>query len=229
MKKIFVFTLFILGFILLTTSCQKEPLARFNYPTSVNAGEQIDFYNLSTDAHSYLWNFGDGKTSTEKNPKHIYTTSGRKAVTLTAFSKNEKKNGSITGYINVINTTRLKLTVYHKGTTNPVKDCEITLFGSQNDWDNYKNELGYGFTDARGEIIFTNAQPKVYYIDAYKESGLITYTNWDLAYITPKLTENITNSFIVYVEPQIIWKAETSKTVYKIHSVEKNMNNRLLK
>ena len=41
------------------------------------------FSNLSSvDAESYLWKFGDGKTSTEKNPLHIYDESGTYQVML---------------------------------------------------------------------------------------------------------------------------------------------------
>ncbi len=42
------------------------------------------FTNTSTDASSYLWNFGDALTSTLDNPTHIYTAGGVYTVTLTA-------------------------------------------------------------------------------------------------------------------------------------------------
>ena len=32
---------------------------------------------------SYLWNFGDGNTSTEANPVHSYTAQGSYQITLT--------------------------------------------------------------------------------------------------------------------------------------------------
>jgi len=35
------------------------------------------------DTHSYLWDFGDGTTSTSENPSHSYTTAGARTVTLT--------------------------------------------------------------------------------------------------------------------------------------------------
>src|SRR5690606_40329721 len=36
-----------------------------------------------TNIVSYLWDFGDGQTSTEQNPEHIYTSVGEFAVRLT--------------------------------------------------------------------------------------------------------------------------------------------------
>ena len=44
----------------------------------------IDFINLSQNATSYLWDFGDGNTSTEENPQHVYTGAGTFMVSLTA-------------------------------------------------------------------------------------------------------------------------------------------------
>ena len=46
---------------------------------------RVKFTNLSSgNSVSYLWNFGDGTTSTEKNPLHVYAKSGYYTVTLTA-------------------------------------------------------------------------------------------------------------------------------------------------
>jgi len=44
----------------------------------------VQFYDLSTNATSWSWDFGDGATSTEKDPIHIYTTGGTFTVKLTA-------------------------------------------------------------------------------------------------------------------------------------------------
>lgn len=45
------------------------------------------FRNLSSEsATSYLWNFGDGTTSTDKNPLHIYTSGGNYNVQLKVFN-----------------------------------------------------------------------------------------------------------------------------------------------
>lgn len=47
-------------------------------------GYDVTFENLSEDAVSYSWNFGDGYTSTEENPSHTYDLEGEYTVTLTA-------------------------------------------------------------------------------------------------------------------------------------------------
>ncbi len=43
----------------------------------------VDFTSMSVAATSYAWDFGDGNTSTEINPTHIYTSSGNFEVCLT--------------------------------------------------------------------------------------------------------------------------------------------------
>ena len=44
----------------------------------------VQFYDLSTNATSWAWDFGDGGTSTEQDPILIYTTGGTFTVKLTA-------------------------------------------------------------------------------------------------------------------------------------------------
>ena len=62
-------------------SIRPNPTA--NFTTSVNAS-LVQCTNTSSSATEYLWNFGDGSTSTEPNPTHNYTSTGNKTITLTA-------------------------------------------------------------------------------------------------------------------------------------------------
>ncbi|RLA22366.1 MAG: hypothetical protein DRQ62_08060 [Gammaproteobacteria bacterium] len=45
--------------------------------------KQVAFTALTHNADSWLWDFGDGETSTEKNPVHVYADGGYYTVTLT--------------------------------------------------------------------------------------------------------------------------------------------------
>jgi len=63
------------------------PTAEFSYvPSSPNDLDNISFYDNSIDADgsvvSYSWDFGDGNTSTEKNPSHTYADNGIYTVKL---------------------------------------------------------------------------------------------------------------------------------------------------
>lgn len=58
-------------------------LATANF-TSTQNGLTATFTNTSSNAGTYLWDFGDGMTSTETNPVHTYATPGAYIVTLSA-------------------------------------------------------------------------------------------------------------------------------------------------
>lgn len=69
---------------------------------------RVKFSNLSSDrAVSYLWDFGDGTTSTETNPLHIYATSGYYDVTLTARGQTGTDMAMMTVLINDESTWRV--------------------------------------------------------------------------------------------------------------------------
>ncbi|RMG60107.1 MAG: PKD domain-containing protein [Bacteroidetes bacterium] len=54
--------------------------------TMVLSSNGITFANRSEGADSYLWDFGDGNVSTERNPTHIYADTGTYFVTLIAYN-----------------------------------------------------------------------------------------------------------------------------------------------
>jgi PKD repeat protein len=53
----------------------------------VNDTVTISFTNNSSNATSYMWNFGDGEQTTAVNPSHTYTGPGTYTVTLTAYNQ----------------------------------------------------------------------------------------------------------------------------------------------
>ncbi|MEI6765780.1 MAG: M14 family zinc carboxypeptidase [Bacteroidota bacterium] len=70
----------------------------------------VNFTNLSSsNSSSYLWKFGDGSTSTQNNPTHIYTSDGTYTVVLIASNCIGIDSIVNTSYINValISTTNL--------------------------------------------------------------------------------------------------------------------------
>ncbi|KXK42721.1 MAG: PKD domain-containing protein [Bacteroidetes bacterium OLB11] len=62
-----------------------QPFADFSWkPDPPEPNTPNTFKNLSTGATDYLWDFGDGNTSTDKDPIHIYEKDGTYTVCLTA-------------------------------------------------------------------------------------------------------------------------------------------------
>ena len=54
----------------------------------------VDFYGLSTDAISWLWDFGDGGTSVLQDPSHVYQSADLYTVTLTVVNLNNCSNSA---------------------------------------------------------------------------------------------------------------------------------------
>ena len=90
-------------------AAEKTPTAMFTHSAN---GMTIAFTNTSTNAQTYLWDFGDGKTSTEVNPKHTYTSYGTYKIVLTA--KNITKTNSYTLYISIKDTSTPKASFSYK-------------------------------------------------------------------------------------------------------------------
>jgi PKD repeat protein len=62
------------------------PTASFSIVNNgVTAGTPVSFTNQSTGASSYLWDLGDGSTSTAVNPSHVYSAAGTYTVKLRAM------------------------------------------------------------------------------------------------------------------------------------------------
>ncbi len=56
-----------------------------SYSDSLWAPANIEFQNYSKHATSYLWEFGDGSTSIEKDPTHVYQSQGNYTCLLNAI------------------------------------------------------------------------------------------------------------------------------------------------
>ncbi|MHC1708496.1 MAG: PKD domain-containing protein [Bacteroidales bacterium] len=80
--------------------------------TTPCSNSAVLFTDQSTGgANSWLWDFGDGGTSTAQNPTHIYTTSGLFSVTLT-INKGLASNFLVkTNYINVQPQTPVSVSI----------------------------------------------------------------------------------------------------------------------
>ena len=106
MKKLIQYSIAIFSIAITFSSCQKEPEACFTpSSSSVETGASISFLNCTDNGDSYLWNFGDNSTSTSETPTHIFNSPGIYLVSLTAYSKNEKKKSNISKTITVTSPT----------------------------------------------------------------------------------------------------------------------------
>lgn len=78
------------------------PTANFTADVTTTCTGAVKFTDLTTGGvNSWLWNFGDGTTSTEQHPVHNYLTNGTYTVTLKSTNAFGDNTATKTNYINI--------------------------------------------------------------------------------------------------------------------------------
>lgn len=130
-------------------------------------GATVEFTNTSTNAFAYVWNFGDGTTSTETNPQHTYATAGSYTVTLT-IGYAVSCNDTISAVVNVVDPQIIARFDYDIAACNNGSaevaffDVSINSFNNTDRW-NWVFSNGQSSTlqnpvitvDASGDLIVT--------------------------------------------------------------------------
>jgi len=140
------------------TACvNASPTADFSTSGILEAGQTITFTDTSSDTDGTIvsrsWTFGDGATSSQQNPTHVYSTGGAFDVTLTV-TDNGGKTGSRTRVLTICSAVVAssgKL-LFGKGTTygdlfalNMSDMSEVRLTNSDQ---RYKGQTGDGSREA---------------------------------------------------------------------------------
>ena len=142
------------------------PTAAFDLFSPIMLGETAVFTNTSAgDNLQYVWDFGDGATSTDTNPSHVYTATGTYTVTLTA--SNEVGSDAATAVIQVLLAPTAAFT-----TSSPDNLGATTVFTSTATGDNlqYLWDFGDGTTS-------TEANPTHVYAEANDYTVTLTVSN----------------------------------------------------
>lgn len=108
---------------------------------------QVQFTNQTPNATTFLWNFGDGTTSTQQNPTHTYAQNGTYNVSLTTNACPNNPTKTKTLQINALGieeTEIQKLKIY----PNPTAD-KLNI----NTNENISNFI---LTDASGRLLHAN-------------------------------------------------------------------------
>ncbi len=128
-----LFGLLMVGSLITITSCKDSddtpvPVADFTFEVNELS---VDFDNTSANADSYVWDFGDGETSTETSPSHVYADYGTYTVTLEATGSGGTSSAS--NDVDLISTE------------------PVTIDGSFEDWADV--ETLYSYPDGEGRTL----------------------------------------------------------------------------
>lgn len=127
--------------------------------------ETIQFINYSSQADEYLWDFGDGTSSTLFEPSHYYKTEGIYTVKLSAYNGTKV---NVSQYEVTVQYTKLEVEVVEWTTDDLISDAEVTLYTSFSDWEAFTNPVITAITDNKGVVLFEKVNTISYFIDIWR-------------------------------------------------------------
>ena len=100
------------------------PIAAFtvnNDTLLVNGAVPFMFTNTSSNANTYIWNFGDGNTSALQNPTHTYTVAGNYNVGLYAINSVCGDSAKFTYAVHAVNSPTFQSVMSYQNNDNSIK------------------------------------------------------------------------------------------------------------
>ncbi len=117
----------------------------------------VNFFNTSSNAYKYVWDFGDGNTSTEVNPEHIFTQGQNYMVKLKAL-----------GYCGKTDETEAPVYVYPTPKVDFYIDPDTVLVGEIVGFYNLTQGATYYFWNFGDGTVSMETEPR----RAYSQPGI---------------------------------------------------------
>ncbi len=143
-----------------------HPNANFVSDTVVCPGEAVRFTNQSTSSNTYLWLFGDGTSSTQQNPSHVYNAVGTYTVTLIARSTQGCTD--TIRKINYIDVDTPIVDFYPTSTFAPCPPFTVRFINTSN-----RNDLNWYWSFGDGDTSTVSDPLHVYFFPGYYTVSLI--------------------------------------------------------
>lgn len=158
-----------------------NPTAEFSFIANTL---EVKFKATTTYARSYLWDFGDGTISTEKNPTHLFSKEGDYDITLTATGYEGTTDKVVKQHITVSAESYIPIALING-------DFQLPGNGKQTNWDNvsgWSSDIKAADSGVEGGPSEWNAyrmssDPSVYnlsnHIIAAAEELKLKFSAWD--------------------------------------------------
>ena len=167
----------------------QNPVASFSAsPITGNAPLKVTFSDKSTGTPSnWKWSFGDGTTSTAKNPTHTYSGAGKYTVGLTV--SNAAGNNSVTksSHINVAPALNTPISSFSASSTSGKAPLKVTFTdkstGSPTSW---KWSFGDGTSSTAKKPVHTYSKTGKYTVSLTAKNAKGSNTKTMSGYITVK-------------------------------------------
>ena len=160
--------------------------------------KEVDFFNESLgESLTFVWDFGDGTTSTEENPTHTFTEGGYQFVCLTATnpagaikttcklvqSSDTPSDNCLAQFNYDIDTSTLKVTFIDK---------------SYGDPDVYAWNFGDGSTSTESDPVYTYAQKDFYLVELHTFNSTTQCEHYDYQYINVGVDNDSIQAIFTY-------------------------------
>jgi PKD repeat protein len=172
----------------LSTACEEElpttgslvdktpPTANFTVKQGTSNYREVTVSNLSTNATDYVWDFGDGFTTTAKDTVHTYAADGKFTIKLTASDK-LGADSVMTVEVDLVDVT--PPAAAFSISQSPTNYLEIKCVNASTNVDTYAWDFGDGTTSTEQSPTHVYTADKTYTVtlvakDVYNKSSTAT-------------------------------------------------------
>lgn len=180
----------------------EAPDANFDSPnpTACGAPGTITFNNTSTNATSYLWNFGDNTTSVATNPSHTYTSPGTYTVTLIATNAAGCTDTMVrTAYVTIVD-------VHSAFTPSAVTVCagvSVSFTNNSTNATSYNWNFGDNTTSTATNPNHSYNTAGTYNVRLIAKNGACADTSYQTITVEPKPVVNFTGTPLTACMPPL--------------------------
>lgn len=184
-----------IGYIIITET-GNLPIADFNgTPLTGSSPLTVYFTDLSINATSWFWDFGDGYTSNIQDPDHTYTLNGIYNVSLTAQNSEGSDTETKTGYIIVTEAGNLPIADFYADFTSGNAPLYVVFHNTAINEDTWLWDFGDGSTSHFPHPVHTYSEPGYYTVSltVTNEFGSDTEIKENFVHATEQGNAPITN------------------------------------